>query len=253
MKCLKCQHENPDSKKFCRECGAKLVLRCPKCEAEILPKDQFCGECGHGLRKSTNDPPFDHLKPQSYTPKFLADKILKNRSSIEGERKLVTVLFADIKGSTELIGTTTFRGRLQVAVTRGMTRLVEREDEIKAINQALERAKAGHGQILAVVGEAGVGKSRLVYEFVHSNRTQGWLVLESASVSYGKAIPYFPVVDLLKRYVQVEEGDDSGALQAKVTGQIMNLNEKLQDTIPPLLWLLDALPEDSPFLQLDPF
>ena len=69
-----------------------------------------------------------------------------------------------------------------------------------ALQHALEQAGAGHGQVVAAVGEAGVGKSRLLYEFVHSPRTQGWRVLESASVSYGKATPYFPVVDLLKRY-----------------------------------------------------
>ena len=72
--------------------------------------------------------------------------------------------------------------------------------ELAALQQALERAGTGHGQVVAVVGEAGVGKSRLVYEFIHSHHTQGWLVLESASVSYGKATPYFPVIDLLKRY-----------------------------------------------------
>jgi predicted ATPase len=63
--------------------------------------------------------------------------------------------------------------------------------------------QAGHGQVVALVGDAGVGKSRLVYEVVHSHRTQGWLVLESASVSYGKASPYFPVVELLKRYCHI--------------------------------------------------
>jgi tetratricopeptide (TPR) repeat protein len=105
---------------------------------------------------------------------------------------------------------------------------------------------------VAVVGEAGVGKSRLVYEFVHSHRTQGWLVLESASVSYGKATPDFPVIDLLKRYAHVEDRDDPRTIRAKRTGQILTLDEALQDTIPVLLVRLDALPADSPFLRLDP-
>jgi hypothetical protein len=77
-------------------------------------------------------------------------------------------------------------------------------------------------------------------------------VLESASVSYGKATPYSPVIDLLKRYVHVEDGDDPRTIRAKVTGQVLTLDESLQHTIPPLLSLLDALPEDSPFLQLEP-
>ena len=94
--------------------------------------------------------------------------------------------------------------------------------------------------MVAVVGEAGVGKSRLAYECVHSHRTQGWRVLESASASYGKATPYFPVIDLLKRYVHVEEQDDPRTIRAKVTGQIMTLDEALQDAIPALLSLLEA-------------
>ena len=103
-----------------------------------------------------------------------------------------------------------------------------------------------------MVGEAGVGKSRLVYEFVHAHDTQGWRVLESASVSYGKATPYFPVIDLLKRYAQIEDADDPRTRRARLTGQVLTLDEALQDTLPPLLALLDALPEDSPFRQLEP-
>jgi tetratricopeptide (TPR) repeat protein len=106
--------------------------------------------------------------------------------------------------------------------------------------------------VVALVGEAGVGKSRLVYEFVHSHQTPGWLVLESASVSYGKATPYFPVIDLLKRYCHVEEHDDTRTIRAKVTGQVLTLDPALQDAVPALLALLDAVPEDSPFLTLDP-
>ena len=72
-------------------------------------------------------------------------------------------------------------------------------EDVERALQALEQAGSGHGQVVALVGEAGLGKSRLAYEFVHSHHTQGWRVLESASVSYGKATPYFPVIDLLKR------------------------------------------------------
>ena len=97
-----------------------------------------------------------------------------------------------------------------------------------------------------------MGKSRLLYEFVHSHRTQGWLALEAASVSYGKATPYFPVVDLLKRYLHIEEGDEPRTVRANVTGHLLTLDEALQETIPALLALLDALPADSPFLALDP-
>ena len=98
----------------------------------------------------------------------------------------------------ELVGASGIRRRLQATAARGLTRFVGRDTEFAALVQALERAGAGHGQVVAVVGEAGVGKSRLVYECLHSHHTQGWRVLESASVSYGKATPYFPVLDLLR-------------------------------------------------------
>ena len=102
MKCPKCSTDNPETRKFCRECGEKLLLRCPKCNSENLPGDKFCGECGCDLSKPTDTSPIDYSKPQSYTPKFLADKILNNRIAIEGERKLVTVLFADVANYTSM-------------------------------------------------------------------------------------------------------------------------------------------------------
>jgi class 3 adenylate cyclase/tetratricopeptide (TPR) repeat protein len=152
----------------------------------------------------------------------------------------------------ELVGASTLRRRLQAAAVRGLTPFVGRQQELEALYQALAQAQTGHGQVVALVGEAGVGKSRLVHEVIHSHRTQGWRVLESASVSYGKATPYFPVIDLLRRYCHVEEHDDTRTIRAKVTGQLLTLDEALQDTLPALLSLLDALPEDSSFLHLDP-
>jgi class 3 adenylate cyclase/tetratricopeptide (TPR) repeat protein len=155
-------------------------------------------------------------------------------------------------GVYELTGVTAFRRRLQAAVARGLTPFVGRQAELAALSRARERAGAGYGQIVAIVGNAGVGKSRLVYEFINSHHLRDWLVLESASESYGKATPYFPVVDLLKRYLHIEEDDDTRAVRAKVTGQVLTLDETLQESIPALLTLLDALPDDSPFLRLDP-
>jgi class 3 adenylate cyclase len=121
----------------------------------------------------------------------------------------------------ELVGATAVRQRFQAAAARGLTRFVGRETEMTVL--ALARAGAGHGQLVAAVGEAGVGKSRLLYEFVHSHRTQGWQVLEAASVSYGKATPYFPVVELLKRYLHVEDGDEPRTVRAKAGDPIYHL------------------------------
>src|SRR5499427_7829709 len=152
----------------------------------------------------------------------------------------------------ELVGASAIRQRLQATAGRGLTRFVGRQQELTTLQQTLAHAGAGHGQVAALVGEAGVGKSRLVYEFVHAHFTQGWRVLESASVSYGKATPYFPVIDLLRRYCAVDDRDDTRTVRAKVTGQVLILDAALQDTIPALLALLEALPDDSPFRTLDP-
>jgi class 3 adenylate cyclase/tetratricopeptide (TPR) repeat protein len=152
----------------------------------------------------------------------------------------------------EVTGAGVVRSRLQVAATRGLTRFVGRDRELDDLDQALHLAGSGRGQVVALVGEAGMGKSRLLYEFIHSPRTQGWRVLESTSVSYAKATPYYPIIELLKRYAHVEERDDARTVRAKVTGHLLTLDEALQDTIPALLALLDALPPDSPFLTLDP-
>jgi class 3 adenylate cyclase/tetratricopeptide (TPR) repeat protein len=177
---------------------------------------------------------------------------------VEGMVRVQAMGPVPVKGLTEpvevleLLGASAIRRRFQVMVVRGLTRFVGRETELGTLQQALAQAQGGHGQVVALVGEAGVGKSRLVYEFVHSHRTQGWLVLESVSVSYGKATPYFPVIDLLKRYCHVEEGDEPRTIRAKVTGQVLTLDETLQDTIPALLSLLEVLPEDHLFRQLAP-
>jgi class 3 adenylate cyclase/tetratricopeptide (TPR) repeat protein len=177
---------------------------------------------------------------------------------VEGLVQVKALGTVPVKGVTtpvevfELVGVSGTRRRLQAAVARGLTRFVGRQQELDVLHQAIERAGAGHGQVVAVVGEAGVGKSRLVYECVHSHRIQGWQVLEGASVSYGKATAYFPVIDLLRRYVHLDDHDDTRTIRARLTGQLLTLDEAMHQTVPPLLALLDALPADSPFLTLDP-
>ncbi len=152
----------------------------------------------------------------------------------------------------ELVRASVLCRRLQAAATRGLTSFVGREAELAALRQALDQASAGHGQVVAVVGEAGVGKSSLVCECVQAHHLRGWRVLESASMSYGKATPYFPVIDPLKRYVHVEDADEPRIVRAKVTVQVLMLDEALQETVSALLWVLDVLPDDSPFRMLEP-
>jgi class 3 adenylate cyclase len=111
----------------------------------------------------------------------------------------------------ELTGAGTARTRLEAAVLRGLTRFVGRDAEVEHLRRVLGQAGAGRGQVVAIVGEAGVGKSRLTYEFTHSHRVQDWLILEAPSVSYGKATSYLPVIDLLKGYFKIgDPGRSSG-------------------------------------------
>ncbi|MGH9651516.1 MAG: ATP-binding protein, partial [Terriglobales bacterium] len=117
---------------------------------------------------------------------------------------------------------------------------------------ALEGSHAGHGQVVALVGEPGVGKSRLVWEFTHSHRTQGWLILESGSVSYGKASAYRPVIDLLKSYFQIEDRDDERRIREKATGKLLTLDEALKPHLVPLVALLDVAVDDENWKPLDP-
>ena len=107
MKCLRCGHENPADASFCDECGARLEASCPACREPNRPGARFCRKCGESLGSAhhpTSIVPAPILRaPETYTPKHLAEKILTSKAALEGERKQVTVLFADLKGSMELL------------------------------------------------------------------------------------------------------------------------------------------------------
>jgi class 3 adenylate cyclase/tetratricopeptide (TPR) repeat protein len=416
MTCPRCHAENREGRRFCAECGASLALACPACGFSNEPGEKFCGGCGAPLRSSPTVEQRKFGAPESYTPKHLAEKILTSKSALEGERKQVTVLFADLKGSMELLadrdpeearklldpvlermmeavhryegtvnqvmgdgimalfgaplahedhavracyaaldmqasirryaeevrrshgvviqirvglnsgevvvraigsdlrmdytavgqtthlaarmeqlasaGTTLLtadilrlaegyievrplgampvkglpasvdayeltgagprRSRLSAAAARGLTRFVGRDAELEQLRQALGRAAQGHGQAVAILGEPGVGKSRLVWEVTHSHRTHGWLILEGGSVSYGKATPYLPVVNLLLGYFQIGDRDDPRAVREKVTGKLLTLDRALEPALPALLALLDVRVEHGRWEALDP-
>jgi predicted ATPase len=152
----------------------------------------------------------------------------------------------------EITGAGPVRSRLQAAAARGLTRFVGRTAEFETLCQALDRAKAGHGQVVALVGEPGVGKSRLFWEFTHSRRTVDWLIVESGSVSYGKATAYLPIADLLKAYFAIEDRDDVRKIREKVTGKLLTLDKSLEPALPAFLALLDVPVEDDQWQSLDP-
>jgi class 3 adenylate cyclase/tetratricopeptide (TPR) repeat protein len=131
----------------------------------------------------------------------------------------------------ELTGAASSRTRLQVAAGRGLTRFVGRDAEVGQLHAAVERVRGSRGQVVALVGEPGAGKSRLVWELTRSHRTEGWLVLESSSVSYGKATPFLAVIDLLRSYFGVESHDGARQVREKVTGRLLTLDESLRPAI----------------------
>jgi class 3 adenylate cyclase/tetratricopeptide (TPR) repeat protein len=152
----------------------------------------------------------------------------------------------------ELVGVTAVRSRLQAAARRGLSRLVSRTAELAELERALDRAAAGQGQLVAAVGEAGVGKSRLFYDFLHAPRTQGWRILETAALSYGKTTSYLPVIDLLRRWFGVSERDGPAEMRAKVTAAVTALGPDLAAALPALLALLEVAPDDPGWSALDP-
>jgi class 3 adenylate cyclase/tetratricopeptide (TPR) repeat protein len=393
-----------------------LARACTNCGAQLSATAKFCSECAHPAGPAAPPTPQRFRAPEAYTPKHLAEKILTSKTALEGERKQVTVLFADLKGSMELladrdpeearklldpviehmmeavhryegtvnqvmgdgimalfgapvahedhavracyaalrmqesvkkyadevrrshaavvkirvglnsgevvvraigsdlhmdytaVGQTTHlaarmeqladpgavvitpetlalaegyvevrslgpipvkglsdpieifeltgagqaRTRLQAAALRGLTRFVGRDAEVEHLRRVLGQAGAGRGQVAAIVGEAGVGKSRLTYEFTHSHRVQDWLILEASSVSYGKATSYLPVIDLLKGYFKIGGRDDHRDMRAKVLGRVLGLDRALEPLLPPLLALLDVPVEDAAWESLDP-
>ena len=151
----------------------------------------------------------------------------------------------------ELVGLGTARTRLQVAARRGLSPFVGRDAETDQLRGALENASHARGQVVAVVGEPGVGKSRLSYEFTHSHHTRGWLILEASSVSYGRTTPYMPVIDLLKAYFKIDDRDDHREIREKVTGKLITLDESLSALLPALLTLIDVTIADGQWHTLD--
>jgi adenylate cyclase len=150
----------------------------------------------------------------------------------------------------EVTGFGPLRTRLQRAVARGLTKFVGREREMEALQHGAEQAEAGHGQIVAVVAEPGVGKSRLFYEFKATSQS-GWMVLETYSVSHGKASSYVPVIELLHNYFRIVAGDDLRQRRQKVIGKLLELDRSLEDVLPYLFALLGLNDGNDPMAHMD--
>jgi class 3 adenylate cyclase/tetratricopeptide (TPR) repeat protein len=386
IECRECGCRNDHGARFCESCGISLCSECPSCGAGVRAQQKFCRDCGQLLTANQSTP------TRVRTPKHLAERILNARPAREGERKIATVLFADIAGSTALIrdldieeanrileptidsmidvvhhyegtithtagdgvmaifgapiahedhalraccaaldiqeamrrvgaqirrdfglllqvrvginsgavvvkvkyqegdisvdyravgvsthvaaklealaapgsilltqdtfalaegfvragnmGEVTVKGiegpiriwelhgidtrmRIHALAARGLSKFVGRRNEMELLERAAEDAKSARGQVVALVGEPGVGKSRLFIEFIHSSRMQDWLVLEAGSVSYGKATSYFPLVDLLTRYFNIHGRDDEQRVRDKIISKLSAFKEEM--------------------------
>ena len=151
----------------------------------------------------------------------------------------------------EVIATGALHGHFDLAARRGLTKFVGRERELEQMRHALEQAMGGHGQIVAVIAEAGTGKSRLVYEFKRLV-PQGCKVLEAYSVSHGKASAWLPVLELLRDYFGILDGDDAASRRDKVGAVTTALDPALSDTLPYLFGLLGIVEGPDPLAQMDP-
>jgi class 3 adenylate cyclase/tetratricopeptide (TPR) repeat protein len=182
----------------------------------------------------------------------------------DGTRKLVEDYFelrhlgaATLRGIAEpvnvyqVMSAGPLRGHFDVATRHGLTRFVGREHELEQIGGALELAIGGHGQVVAIVAEAGAGKSRLVYEFKALLPSRCKL-LEAYSVSYGKASAWLPVLELLRAYFGIETTDDTATRREKVRTTVEALDPGLNDTLPYLWGLLGIQETPDPLAQMDP-
>ena len=163
-----------------------------------------------------------------------------------------------IKGVTEpvevyeLTGAGPARYRLQAAAVRGLSRFVGREAEVERVREAFTRSRAGEGRLVALVGEPGVGKSRVIREFVEGSWMEGAILLEGRPVAYRKTPSWMPVVDALRRYCEIDRLDEERIIREKITGKLLALDRALAPALPALLALADLEPEDPAWRALDP-
>jgi class 3 adenylate cyclase len=151
----------------------------------------------------------------------------------------------------DLTGASAARTRLLASAGRGLTQFVGRDKEVEILYETLKRAGTEHGELVAIVGEAGVGKSRICYEFIRSHRLEDWLVLEGGAVSYGETSPWLPVIGLLRRYFEIVVDDDKRRIAEKIGGKLLMLDITLKPALAPVLALFDIPIEDPEWSVLN--
>ena len=180
------------------------------------------------------------------------------RALVESYVEMKSLGLVPVKGHAEpieiyeVMGAGVARTRLQAGARRGLTRLVGRDAEVEQLRRIGDLAAVHRGQVVAIIGEPGVGKSRLVWEFAHTLATPGWRIMASSAVSHGKATPYLPIADFLRTYFSVEHGDNPRTVSERIAGQLASLDETLMSALFPVLTILDIPVQDEPWQALDP-
>jgi tetratricopeptide (TPR) repeat protein len=154
-------------------------------------------------------------------------------------------------GTWEVISARIARTRLEVGAERGLTPFVGRERELQLLFECFEQAKAGHGQVVFIAGEPGIGKSRLLLEF-HRRLGDEATWIEGRSMSFGRSMAFHPLIDLLRRNFRIEESDTEGMIVTKVERSVLRLGEDLRPLLPYLRYLLSVDPGDAAVLAMDP-
>jgi class 3 adenylate cyclase len=152
----------------------------------------------------------------------------------------------------ELQGLGQMRTRLDVSRSRGFSRFVGRGDEMQMLESALARAREGHAQVVGIVGEAGLGKSRLCYEFLERCRARGLMTYETTGVAHGKAVPFLPVLRLFRAFYGITEQDSEATARERIAGRLLLLDERLRETLPVNFEFMGVPDPESPAPRMDP-
>jgi tetratricopeptide (TPR) repeat protein len=157
-----------------------------------------------------------------------------------------------VQGAYELIRATEVETRIEAAVAKGLTKFVGRKNSMAALREALIKANSGSGQVVGIVGEAGVGKSRLLLELRNVLPKREYTYLEGRCLHYGGSTAYLPILDILRSYFDIKEGDSESRIKKKIKEKIFELDERLKTVLSPFHELLSLKVEDEAYLQLEP-
>jgi DNA-binding NtrC family response regulator/tetratricopeptide (TPR) repeat protein len=193
-----------------------------------------------------------YVEPGEIVASSEMGQLVEGWCELRAHEELLGMGEPDQIGVYTVVGLRPLGSPLEMHGRRPLSRFVGRERELAVLGDLLGQAEEGRGQVVGIVGEPGLGKSRLCYEFMSAHPTQGWLILETSADSYGQATPYLPVIDLLKSYFQIASRDGVSALRDKVTDKLRTLGQSFESSLPAFLTLLDVPVEDSTWQALDP-